>query len=62
MSASARGSTDAVGQLLDHGADVNAQDKVYGGACGACAGTREGMRGGDTADSGGGDAHTYACT
>ena len=49
------GHTEVAVQLLDKGADVNAQDKVCGEAYGARTGTREGAVGGDTEDSGLGD-------
>ena len=52
MRASSMGRTEEVVQLLDKGADVNAQDKVCGEAYGARTGTREGALGGDTEDSG----------
>ena len=42
MHASSMGRTEVVVQLLDKGADVNAQDKVCGGAYGARTGSREG--------------------
>ena len=42
MYASINDNTEVVVQLLDKGADVNAQDKVRGGAYGICTGTREG--------------------
>ena len=47
ISAIRHGNTDMVAQLLDKGADVNAHDKVCGGAYGACTGPR------------GGDARTH---
>ena len=51
MRASSMGRTEVVVQLLDKGADVNAQDKVCGGACGARTWSREGALVGDTEDS-----------
>ena len=45
MHASRSGHTEVVVQLLDKGADVNAQDKVCGEAYGARTGTREGSDG-----------------
>ena len=58
--------TEVVGQLLDKGADVNAQDQVCGAAFDACAGNREGPLGGDSKDSGGdvyidSDYFAYVC-
>ena len=42
MHASRSGHTEEVVQLLDKGADVNAQNKVCGGESGALTGSREG--------------------
>ena len=52
MRASSWGHTKVVVQLLDKGADVNAQDKVCGEAYGARTGSREGALVEDTEDSG----------
>ena len=52
MCASSMGRTEVVVQLLDKGADVNAQNKVFGEAYGARTGSREGALVGDTEDSG----------
>ena len=66
MRASSWGHTEVVVQLLDKGADVNAQNKVCGGAYGARTGSREGALVGDTEDSGFGwemavKRHTHSC-
>ena len=66
MIASSMGRTEVVVQLLDKGADVNAQDKVCGEAYGARTGTREGsLRGRHRGQRGwlgdGCDTHTLVC-